>query len=398
MPNILSTDVVIFGGGIAGLWLLNRLKKQGYHAVLFENAELGGEQSIRSQGIIHGGLKYALNGVLTQASNAIADMPDRWRSCLRGEGELDLSSAHILSENHYLWSDGKLGSGLTTFFASKAMRGRSKALKKEQRPTAFQHTSFKGSVYALNEIVLDVPSVIKALTDSVKDFIYKIDWNQSELIKCEDTDGAIDSVIISGGTVIKAKRYIFTAGKGNADLIQSAGLSKPEMQLRPLHMAMVKHKNLPDVFAHCIGTGSKPRMTITTHPTSDGEKVWYLGGDLAENGIERSRDSQLAFAKQELASLFPWIDWQSAQWDTFFIDRAEPQQNSLLRPDTAYAEQKQNIIIGWPTKLALSPNLADEVLSLLQQDAISPSAKEHSTLDIPHPNIAQPAWNSCFND
>ena len=29
-----STDIVIFGGGIAGLWLLNRLHNEGYQAIL----------------------------------------------------------------------------------------------------------------------------------------------------------------------------------------------------------------------------------------------------------------------------------------------------------------------------------------------------------------------------
>ena len=51
-------------------------------------ASLGGEQTIKSQGIIHGGAKYALHGALTGASEAIADMPRRWREALAGDGEL----------------------------------------------------------------------------------------------------------------------------------------------------------------------------------------------------------------------------------------------------------------------------------------------------------------------
>ena len=40
-----STDIVIFGGGIAGLWLLNRLRTEGYQAILLESRELGGGQT-----------------------------------------------------------------------------------------------------------------------------------------------------------------------------------------------------------------------------------------------------------------------------------------------------------------------------------------------------------------
>jgi hypothetical protein len=49
----------------------------GFSTVLVESASLGGGQSMKSQGIIHGGTKYALHGALTGASEAIADMPRR---------------------------------------------------------------------------------------------------------------------------------------------------------------------------------------------------------------------------------------------------------------------------------------------------------------------------------
>ncbi len=54
------------------------------------------------------------------------------------------------------------------------------------------------------------------------------------------------------------------------------------MQLRPLHMVMVQVPfNLP-LYAHCMGLGKRPRMTITTHYTQDGKTILYLGGNIAE--------------------------------------------------------------------------------------------------------------------
>jgi len=108
MPSVISTDVLIVGAGVAGLWLNARLRRQGFSTVLVENATLGGGQSVKSQGIIHGGAKYALHGALTGASEAIADMPRRWREALAGDGELDLSGVRVLSQAHYLvvpWHD-----------------------------------------------------------------------------------------------------------------------------------------------------------------------------------------------------------------------------------------------------------------------------------------------------
>ena len=120
MSQTPSTDVLIVGGGIAGLWLNARLRRLGYSTLLVERDSLGGGQSVKSQGIIHGGAKYALHGALSGASEAIADMPRRWREALAGSGELDLRGVRILSQSHYLWSPGTLAGNLTSFFASKA--------------------------------------------------------------------------------------------------------------------------------------------------------------------------------------------------------------------------------------------------------------------------------------
>ena len=96
-----STNIVIFGGGIAGLWLLNRMQSEGYDSILFETKSLGGRQTLDSQGIIHGGLKYALRGSVGRDSQNIANMPNRWRQCLSGDGEIDLTDVSVLNENYY---------------------------------------------------------------------------------------------------------------------------------------------------------------------------------------------------------------------------------------------------------------------------------------------------------
>ena len=105
MKSYYSCDIVLFGGGIAGLWLLHRLRQTGYNAVLLEASKLGSEQTFLSQGIIHGGLKYSLSGSLSNAENNIARMPERWRACFRGQGEIDLSDSLISSARYYMWSN-----------------------------------------------------------------------------------------------------------------------------------------------------------------------------------------------------------------------------------------------------------------------------------------------------
>ena len=92
-------DVAVLGGGIAGLWTVDTLRRSGYHCLLFERTALGDGQTIQSQGIVHGGGKYALRAVGDVAAmRAIREMPERWRAHLRGHRPPDLSTATTLSE------------------------------------------------------------------------------------------------------------------------------------------------------------------------------------------------------------------------------------------------------------------------------------------------------------
>lgn len=386
MTQPLSTDILVVGGGIAGLWLNARLRRAGYSSVLVENTALGGVQSMRSQGIIHGGTKYALHGALTGASEAIADMPSLWRQCLAGDGELDLRGVRVLSDAHYLWSPGGLAGNLTSFFASKAVRSRVAQVKGDELPPALKDKAFKGKAYRLSELVLDVPSLIAHLAVLGGDGLLAGERIEplregDELVglRVDDRD-------------IRAQRVVLAAGAGNEALLRELGLEQPAMQRRPLHMVLLKAPTLKPLYAHCVGGGPKPRVTVTTHPAADGQWVWYLGGDIAEaEGVARSEAEQIAEAQRELRKLLPWVDLSAARWATLRVDRAEPAQSGLLRPDSAFLADQGRLLAGWPTKLALAPNFADRVFEALDRDGIRPAAGQ-ALPELPRPPLARPVW------
>ena len=62
-------DFLVFGGGIAGLWVFHTLKQKGYDVALIEPDALGGTQTLGSQGMIHGGQKYTLTGHIGDVAN-----------------------------------------------------------------------------------------------------------------------------------------------------------------------------------------------------------------------------------------------------------------------------------------------------------------------------------------
>ena len=384
-----STQIAIVGGGICGLWLLNLLRKAGYSAWLFEKEGLGGGQTLASQGMIHGGLKYALGGFKTPSSESIANMPAVWKKCLAGEGPVDLSGLGTLSEDYHLFSDGALTSKVTAFFASKTIKGRISTLNKTDYPVAFQHTDFQGSLYRLQDIVLDTPSLIRKLAENLEQYIFK------GAPEVQVMAGRVSALQFPGGQSVCADKYIFAAGAGNEALIHNTQLSTIKMQTRPLQQVMLKGK-LPFVYAHAVSLkdANKPRLTITSHRYSETETIWYLGGNLAELGVNMSVEELIDFAKKEILALLPWINLANTDWATLRVDRAEPAQETYARPDSPFVESIDNAIVCWPTKLTLAPLLGKAV-----QDCIGMTTKAKDTQlpQLPSVPFASSPWELAFD-
>jgi glycerol-3-phosphate dehydrogenase len=383
-------DIAIFGGGIAGLWTLSRLRQAGFSAVLFESHALGGVQTIASQGIIHGGAKYALTGNLTESARAIGEMPAIWQACLRGEGELDLTQVKVLSEHQYLWSTTGLVSRMAGFFAGKLMRSRMTQVGLDDYPSIFLHPDFHGNLYRLEEQVLDVTSLVRTLADQLKEYCYRLQDDQYRFERGKERRHLI--TIPDCDLAIEADSLIFAAGKGNATLLQKIGRDRPAMQLRPLHMVIAKG-DLPNIHAHCLGSGSTPRITITSASMTEGGIAWYLGGQIAESGVNRSPEQQIAVAKQELTKVLPWIDISNIEWSSLRIDRAEAKTAGGIRPESYFLDSDDGVLTLWPTKLAFAPRLAQEVLSTLEQDSIASKQADLLAMDkLPKPDLALAPW------
>ncbi|MBK8751104.1 MAG: FAD-dependent oxidoreductase [Candidatus Competibacteraceae bacterium] len=389
-PNsTLSVDVAIVGGGIAGLWLLARLRQLGYGALLIESEQLGAGQTLCAQGIIHGGAKYALHGQISDSATAMAGMPARWRRCLNGEDEMvDLRGARLLAEHQYLWATRAPSSRLAAFFASKLMRGRMEKVAGTEVgdiPMVLRHPEFQGTVYQLDEPILDVASVLNVFAERYREAIVR-----SRGPVTLKADGTLNLHHPNRPSlVVRPVCTVFTAGAGNAALAWAT------LQLRPLHMVMMRGPALPGVlYAHCLGTSNVPRLTVTSHYDASGRLIWYLGGGLAEDGIRRDRHEQIRAAQRELEALLPWVDWSKAEFATFKVQRAEAHHRQGIRPAEPGLFRDGRVIAAWPTKLALAPLLAERVEALLRTLAVKPQPLDLRQLaDWPRPEVAAPPWD-----
>ena len=391
MTATAPVDVVVFGGGAAGLWLLDELHRAGFGCLLLEAHELGSGQTIASQGIIHGGLKYTLSGLLTPSARAISNMPTVWRRCLAGESQPDLSATRLRAQFCYLWRTSSITSKLAMIGAKAGLQVSPRTLGEDERPAALMDCP--GTVARLDEQVIEPASFIADLSWQHRQRILKIDAAHG-LEFAQAASGEVNKVRLinpeSGQPLDLVPRWVvLTAGAGNADLRKMMGLKSDAMQRRPLHMVMARSAGgLPKLNGHCVD-GSKTRVTITSTEDAAGRTVWQIGGQVAEDGVTMELPALVAHAVKELRHVLPSMEFHGVEWSAYRVDRAEAMMRGGKRPEDARAMKDGNIITAWPTKLALAPHLASMVMNMLDKPTNDAAI---DIVDWPRPIIAAYPW------
>lgn len=399
----MELDVVVFGGGIAGLWLLDDLVRQGQRALLLESDQLGQGQTVASQGIIHGGLKYTLQGWLTPSANHIREMPLIWRDCLAGRRSPDLSQTRIRSECCYLWQTDTLTSRLGMMGARFGLRIAPETLAGSARPEIL--AGCPGTIARLDEQVIAPESLIRNFAVQHHDRILHIDAINGLRFECS-APGAVPAIHLTAPTrqgrtgqsqslTLHPRHVVFTAGGGNADLRRQVGLSSETMQRRPLHMVVLRG-DLPEFNGHCVD-GARTRVTITSDRDSHGRTVWQVGGQIAEDGVQMQAEELLRHTRGELQAVIPGLDLNHVEWNAYRVDRAERVTPGGKRPETAQVMQEGNCVTAWPTKLALAPQLAEDVTAAMEIAHCGNPVEVLRPTNWPHPLIALPPWETLLD-
>lgn len=386
-PRPEQPDVLILGGGVAGLMCLDALARAGYHTLLLEHHALGAGQTVWSQGIIHSGLKYTLSGGLTDAARAIRDMPARWARCLAGDDAPDLTTARVLSPHCVLWRTGSLTSRLGMFGARAGLRVKPAALAPDDRPPVLARCP---DAARLDEPVVDPASVVAALARPHAARIRR---------------GSLDD---ARAAHLTPRLTLLAAGAGNAPLRAELGLPDHAQQIRPLRMILARAapgaEPLPPLFGHCVDA-AHTRVTITSHPLDDSDTnwVWQVGGQLAEDGPALDPGEHLRLAARELAHSIPGLDPGRLELAAYDAPRAEPRTRAGKRPDDAALLTDGDVFTAWPVKLALAPLLADRAVRATHAAlgpppsppppaATDPRPIPAAFVALPAPPLADPPW------
>ena len=377
MTSTITNDLTCIGGGALGLWLMRCARQQGYDAALFEADTLGSGQTIASQGILHGGFKYALHGRWSSQATSLSTLPAWWQRTLTGQQQPDLRAVSILAREQLLLVRKGLRAQISSLLMRRTLSGR--IMRTTAAPVADLMADLQ-SAWILQETVLDPHSLVTALSAPLSEHLFH---HRVAAANWQHTNAGY--ILNTPYFRLQSRTFVLCAGAGNATL-QPPDHHIP-MQLRPLHMVIVVHPELPSVFAHVLDGHSKPQITITSKDRGN----WYLGGALAEHGVKRGTNTQIAAAQTLMQECFPGIDWKQAQWRTLRINRAEAQQPRLRLPADIGMHRHHNLIISWPHKLVRVPQAAAKILSMLPPPCGGNQSREINQWLSP-PQIAAPVF------
>jgi glycine/D-amino acid oxidase-like deaminating enzyme len=398
-PEI-GIDVLIVGGGVAGLFTLADLLRQRYSALLLEKDDLGGGQTCHSHLLIHGGHFYKQESLASLLKEAASE----WKKWLDVLPPVERA----------------FGPPIHGFRSLAAARSREALWKRvgldhQELPDPPHPLSSEGVRFAWhsNEIALRGHSLMSALKSVANDRIGRVDALEFDVSAAERVDRV--GATLPGGEriVIRPGAVVFAAGSANQSLVndvrRAAGRSERSdvQQVRQSHMLAIKgtRDNLPPV------TGVfQLSHTLFIVARKSGDDVVWLVSDERSTPVRQARHDDYEgmrrwsegtfFALRELApDLFVRPERRRLQWLGYSAPKAEGFTPTGKMPDAWRNERcATNVWAMWPSKLTLAPlasraMVKDLGLVLGARKPVCPPPVEwsHTRCDVP---AARERWET----
>jgi glycine/D-amino acid oxidase-like deaminating enzyme len=401
----LQPDVLIIGGGVQGLWLLNELHREGYQAILLERRALGDGQTCHSHVYLHQGHLYRDVGL----AERLRDVTQQWKDWLesRGSPRLGVGPSYFgfanpadAQQKEALWDDARLKLDYVP--------------GPERPPLALEGGAVREFLTS-REVCLDGEWLVEELRRDVEPLIGRIDSVRAIRVDTADVAGGsvsggrvqeVQAVLPDGAglAVFRPSALILAAGTGNQPLLIQATSGHPLLfgrvnqaqQVRLAFMLVVKGRRdelppLTGVFPDLGGLFLVSRASGQT-----GDVVWLVSDNrsqlltLVEDWIEYDAQWWLRVVLSNLSRLAPPLFGTTAlrqrfQWGIYYAPKAEVRSGGAI-PHEERIEQFgiANLWALWPTKLTLAPKVAVEVMRKLRKALGDPAGS-------PEP---PPAWKA----
>lgn len=375
-------DVLILGGGIQGLWLLNEISRLGYSSFLIDRP-LGNAQSLHAQAFIQ-------EGYLHKTPHFI----DHLRQNASSE-----AWANFLGQCSMRTSDAKSIYGYTV--------GRDVTFTDNWNPNSlpFEHCDlpsiFKGGEviggFMTKEHWLDCERGISALRQDVKDLI-RFGFITS-IVTSANGDRRVGVRIAGHQTEVRPKAIVLAAGAGNKsllDLVRNAdatiarsvhakfGSANPQ-KIRQSQIVVIRSQNLPNVACMI------PGLSLYIVPRrQDNTTVWLVSfrddpeiTDIKLRDLDTDPpidDERLTGLLSSLKRAMPTLSSLTFDFGVYTAHRVDGRRLVGSNPTTKEVVEDlgtRNLFLVWPSLMSLAPTAAKSVVSKLRH-TIKPTGKRFS--------------------
>ena len=384
MPNdalVIEPDVLIIGGGVQGLWLLNELHEKQYSAVLLERGELGGAQTCHSHVYIHQGYLYREASLAARLKGVQKPWDDWVHKHRPGRGFqpsfFGFRNPGDGEEHFALWK----AAGLDRREASL--------------PTCLVGGEIR-VVYESPEMCLEGHSLVEGLQSGVAEFISAVREVDRFHTKIAAGTGVktveqIDVQTARGCKLrILPRAVVLAAGAGNSRLLdllsggdrRLMGLLQHAQQIRKAHMLVVsgdKQRFDPLTGVFLLPAREFRKFTFFIVSRIDAgevgdETVWLVSDNRSEalsyveDVLEYGPGSWLPLVLRSLQKLAPkyFRDPKRMQfkWGVYEAPKAEGRAGGEI-PQEERIERFgfKNLWVLWPTKLTLAPKVSSVVMN-----------------------------------
>lgn len=380
----LDLDVLVIGGGIQGLWLLNDLKAAGYAAALLERRTLGGGQTLHSHIYIHRGYLYREKELIGHLSG----VTERWTRWIRRHKPPQAAGPSYFGFEDPSQADRKLELWSSTGLEFE------KPLEGNRMPRALRGGVIR-SVYKTPEIGLMGESLISLLNGEVEPCITRI--QEVERVSVTRDGRRVDEIEVStasGPVTFRPRALVLAAGAGNQallDLMTSGahrmlGRVQGAQQIRKAHMLVLKGPLEP--LTGVFDTGS---LFMVARKAADGEMVWLISDNrseslfFVEDWLEYDPTWWLPLVISSLRRIAPrQLDsFDSLRWGVYAAPKAEgAARGGLPSEERIESYGVENLWTVWPTKLTLAPLVSETVLGRIRQQGVRPAGWARAVDDL----------------